>query len=253
MTATIPQARSYLRIEGDIAEIVTETISKQVPLDALQQQLADLMPKKQIEMQTPALPVGSRFYASRGGYEFFVIEHQPRKRVMVTGPDEHPGFFAKQQTNPFAMPYVIFVLQVQPGATTVSPAMRVFFSKEPLRSMDDKLLIAPLPNLDDRGTICVGNTPVGKGTNTVEAIEDVIANFWGSAFRYGGKAVFPGVFPNGVRPGLFDNWGSHGDGKDFKKWAEDSKKGGDLYGLEIPWEASKYTVRSAIEKPEKGI
>lgn len=248
-----PPTRSFMRIEGDLAEMVTETITKQVPIEVLQEQLVALMPSKKLDIVTPGLPVGTRFFVSRGEYEFYVIEQQPRKRVVLTGPDGHPGFFAEQKSNPFAMPYVIFVVQAVAGAKQVTPALRVFFSKEPLRSMDDKLLIAPLPNLDDRGTICVGSTPTGQGGNTLEAIEDVIANFWGSSFRYGGKAVYPGVFPNGVRPGLFDNWGSHGDGADFKKWSQDSDKHGDLFGLEIPWEASKYTVRKAIENPETGI
>lgn len=252
--AAPPQSRSFLRIEGVVAELVTEQIVKQMPVTELQQQLVDLLPKKGIDLETPALPRGTRFFVRKGAYDFFVLESEPRKRVMVTGPDEAAGWFHTQRTALYAMPYTIIVIQAVSGKTQVTPGFRVFFSKEPLRTLDDPMFIAPLPNLDNRGTICVGNTPAGKGNHVVEAIEDVVANFWGSAFRYGGQSVVPnGAYPDNQRPNLFDNWGSHSDGRDFKQWAEDTKKNGDMYGLDYPWEPSKYTVRKAIENPEKGI
>lgn len=254
---TIPQERRFLRIEGDLAEIVTETITKQVPVAQLQQQLIDMVPKKGSEITTPALPVGTRFFVRKGGYEFYVIEQEPHKRVMVTGGDTTPGWFKGKKTQHYGMPYVVFVIQVPEGAKQVTPGFRVFFRTEPLNSLDDPLLIAPLPNLDDRGTICVGSTPAAQGQTTRYAIEEVIANFWGSQFRYGGQSIVPnGVFEKGKRPGLFDNWGSHSDGGDFKKWAEDTKKaaGQDTIGLTLyQWEKSDHTVREAIENPQKGI
>ncbi len=253
-TKTAVQERKFLRIEGDIAEIVNETIVKQVPVSELQQQLLDMLPKAGTEIATPALPVGTRFFVRKGGYEYYVVEQHPRKRVMVTGGDATPGYFATKRTSPFAMPYVEFVIQVPEGATNVTPGFRVFFSDKPLRTMDDPLLIAPLPNLDDRGTICVGSTPPAQGETTALAIEEVIANFWGSTFRYGGQAVFPGVYPGDKRPGLFDNWGSHSGGNDFAKWADDTKKTKDnLFGLSIKWLPSKHTIREAIENPLKGL
>lgn len=254
-TTTAEQHIEFVRLIGDIVEVVDERIVKQIPIDEFTEKLVGLAQAKAkgSAISTPCLPIGTRFYVRKGGYEYFVIEQQPRKRVVLTGPDDHPGFFNKQKSHQFAMPYVIFVVQAPEGANKVTPGFRVFFSREPLRTMDDPLLIAPLPNLDMRGTICVGSTPVGTGGSTVEAVEDVIANFWGSSFRYGGQAVFPGFYPNNVRPNLFDNWGSHGYGEDFAKWSDDSTKNGDLFGLEIPWDKSKYTVRMAIEKPEKGI
>lgn len=254
-TQTPQQERSFLRIEGNLAELVTETITKQVPVEQLQQQMLDMLPKKGTEITTPALPNGTRFFVRKGGYEYYVIEQAPRKRVMVTGGDETPGWFKGKKTNPYAMPYVIFVIQVPEGATQVTPGFRVFFRTESLNTLDDPLLIAPLPNLDNRGTICVGSTPAAQGTTTRYAIEEVIANFWGSQFRYGGQSIVPnGVYPPGKRPGLFDNWGSHSDGGDFKKWADDTKKGEDLIGLKLyKWEKSDHTVREAIENPQKGI
>lgn len=254
---TVAQERTFLRIEGDIAELITEHITKQVPVNQLQQALVDMMPKQGTEISTPALPVGTRFFVRKGGYEYYVIEQPPTKRVMVTGGDSTPGWFKGKKTKLYAMPYVIFVIQVPEGATQVTPGFRVFFAQEPLNSMDDTLLIAPLPNLDNRGTICVGSTPAAVGISTRYAIEEVIANFWGSQFRYGGQSIVPnGVFPPGKRPGLFDNWGSHSDGGDFKKWSEDTKAAvnNDTIGLTLyPWETSDHTVREAIENPQKGI
>lgn len=254
-TKTLAQERTFLRIEGNLAEIVTEQITKQVPVDQLQSALVDMMPKKGTEITTPALPVGARFFVRKGGYEYYVIEQPPQKRVMVTGGDTTPGWFKGKKTQLYGMPYVIFVIQVPEGATQVTPGFRVFFRTEPLNSLDDPLLIAPLPNLDDRGTICVGSTPAAQGMTTRYAIEEVIANFWGSQFRYGGQSIVPnGVF-EGKRPGLFDNWGSHSDGGDFKKWAEDTKKSDqDTIGLTLyKWLPSKHTVRDSIENPQKGI
>lgn len=237
-----------------MVEVVTETITKQLPLSALQESLIEMMPKKGLDMESPPLPMGTRFYLRKGGYEFFVIEQPPRKRHMVTGGDSHPGFFKAKKNEQYAMPYVVFVIQVPEGARRVTPGFRVFFSKEPLKSIDDPLFIAPLPNLDNRGTICVGNTPSAEAPSTALAIEQIVANFWGSVFLYGGQAIYPGVFPKGQeRPGLFDNWGSHGAGEDFKKWVETTKKGDDRLGLELPWEPSKHTVRDAIVNPAKGI
>lgn len=252
---TMAQERTFLRIEGDIAEMVTEQITKQVPVEQLQQALVDMIPKKGSEITTPALPIGCRFFVRKGGYEYYVIEQEPHKRVMVTGGDSTPGWFKGKKTKHYAMPYVIFVIQVPENATMVTPGFRVFFRKDPLNSLDDNLLIAPLPNLDNRGTICVGSTPAAQGITTRYAIEEVIANFWGSQFRYGGQSIVPNGVYKGKRPGLFDNWGSHSDGGDFKKWAEDtaaSKE--DTIGLSLyGWEPSQHTVREAIENPQKGI
>lgn len=250
---TQPQARQFVRVEGDMVEVVTETITKQFPLDVFQQTLVDMQPKKGPDIETPALPVGTRFFVRKGGYEFYVLEQPPRKRHMVTGGDSHPGFFKGKKNEQYAMPYVVFVIQVPEGKSHVTPGFRVFFAKHPLSSLDDPLFIAPLPNLDNRGTICVGNTPSAEAPTTALAVEQIIANFWGSVFLYGGQAVYPGVWPEGKRPGLFDNWGSHGTGEDFKKWVETSKKGDESLGLELPWEKSKHTVRDAILNPAKGI
>lgn len=186
---------------------------------------------------TPVLPMGTRFYEASGGIETFVIEQLPRKRVVITGGDEHPGFFAKKKPSVFSMPFVEFVIQVAQGSSAVAAAsMRLFFRTAPLRSLDDPLFIAPLPNLARNGTICAGNMPNARLGTTAESIEELIATFWGSIFRYGGQAVFPGFPP--YREGLFDPWGSHGDGADFAHWAKESKAHDSMWALAVEWEPS---------------
>jgi hypothetical protein len=201
---------------------------------------------------TPVLPYGTRFYEAHGGIETFVVEQSPRKRVILTGGDGHPGFFADKRSSVFTMPFVEFVIQVAQGSSAVAAStLKVYFRTEPVRSLQDQLFIAPLPNLARNGTICAGSMPNARLATAAQSIEELIATFWGSIFRYGGQAVFPG-FPK-QRAGLFDAWGSHGDGADFAHWAEESKKNDSMWGLTVNWDKSEMTVEKAMNSRARGI
>lgn len=52
----------------------------------------------------------------------------------------------------------------------------------PLRSLEDELLCATLPNTDDSGVVCLGSVRV-TGANLGERVDALIAAFWGSRFN----------------------------------------------------------------------
>lgn len=250
-----PVTRRFIRIEGQLATLIEEHAINEVPLGDLQQKLVEAMPDQQKAVSTPVLPTGCRFYASDERYETYIIEQPPRKRVMLTGGSERlkgfydTGFFAKERREAYAMPYVIFAVSARPGAKSVSTGqVRVAFSKEPLRSAKDRLLEPALPNIYRNGMFCTATMEAGVGANTCEAVEDLIANFWGSRFTYESDATFPGTgkVPR-ARVGAPHLLGAD-HGKDFEEWIEFTKTHGDMAGLDIPWRPLNTTVTDFLKR-----
>lgn len=166
-------SRKYLRIEGDLATLVTEVTEREVALDDLLNQLAE-----QRSACTGILPAGCRFWVrSPEGREVFVIEQLPMRRQVEYHASNRYG--SEPVTHRVALPYVVFVVSAQAGRVE---SLANFFRTSPLVGLDDTLEHSCLPNTSDDGIICLGTVHVG-GDSLTERIDGLIGAFWGSRFN----------------------------------------------------------------------
>ena len=166
-------SRKYLRIEGDLATLVTEVTEREVALDDLLSRLAE-----QRSAISGMLPAGCRFWVrSPEGREVFVVEQLPMRRRIEYHASNRYG--SEPVTHRIALPYVVFVVSTAGGRIE---SLSHFFRTSALRSLDDSLDHSCLPNTSDDGIVSLGSVHVGDET-LVERIDGLITAFWGSRFN----------------------------------------------------------------------
>lgn len=166
-------SRKYLRIEGDLATLVTEVTEREVALDDLLSRLAE-----QRSAISGMLPAGCRFWVrSPEGREVFVVEQLPMRRQIEYHASNRYG--SEPVMHRIALPYVVFVVSTTGGRIE---SLGHFFRTSALRSLDDSLDHSCLPNTSDDGIVCLGSVHVG-GETLVERIDGLIGAFWGSRFN----------------------------------------------------------------------
>jgi hypothetical protein len=166
-------SRKYLRIEGDLATLVTEVAEREVALDDLLSRLAE-----QRSAISGMLPAGCRFWIrSPEGREVFVVEQLPMRRQIEYHASNRYG--TEPVTHRLALPYVVFVVSTAGGRIE---SLATFFRTSALRSLDDALEHSCLPNTSDDGIVCLGSVHVG-GDSQSERIDGLIGAFWGSRFN----------------------------------------------------------------------
>lgn len=137
---------------------------------------------------------------------------------------------------PISVPYVIFIVQLINGHHQRSYA---FFRKEPLSTIDDYLLQAPLLNVHRfDSAICVGDfdenmkelndLPYNKKVPIV--LRRFQQHFWASTFNYGYGTTHKKVYA--INP--------------VAKWSEASVKN-PKFGLEVDWNTAGTTPRQVID------
>lgn len=166
-------SRKFLRIEGDLATLVTEVTEREVALDDLLSRLAE-----QRSAISPMLPAGCRFWVrSPEGREVFVVEQLPMRRQIEYHASNRYG--SEPVNHRIALPYVVFVVSTAGGRIE---SLSHFFRTSALRSLDDTLDHSCLPNTSDDGIVCLGSVHVG-GETLVERIDGLIGAFWSSRFN----------------------------------------------------------------------
>ena len=166
-------SRKYLRIEGDLATLVTEVTEREVALDDLLSRLAE-----QRSAISGMLPAGCRFWVrSPEGREVFVVEQLPMRRQIEYHASNRYG--SEPVIHRIALPYVVFVVSTAGGRIE---SLSHFFRTSALRSLDDPLEHSCLPNTSDDGIVCLGTVHVG-GDSLAELIDGLIGAFWGSRFN----------------------------------------------------------------------
>ena len=164
-------SRQFFRIEGDLVNLVQETVQRTVSLADLFVEAA-----KESGVTTPILPMGCRFYKGRGNTSTFVIEQQPQTRQTTwTGMDAADKW-------KLAFPYIVFVVAFSGDAVNTG-ACRIFYRNAPLMSMDDIVLRPNLCNTYEDGRICTGNIRV-TGTTLAQKAESFVTEFWRSQFNH---------------------------------------------------------------------
>lgn len=129
--------REYVRAEGDVISIISERVVRQVSY-------ADFISNLQsTKISTPILPHGTIWYESSGVDKLYALQLPPKKRVVPY----NEKFYT------IGFPSLVIVIKVS-GTMVVNVALAV--AKKPVVSFEDALFRVPLPNMDDRGVLCLG-------------------------------------------------------------------------------------------------
>ncbi len=168
------QARTFLRIEGDLVSLVSEVIDREVALPDL---LAELT-TTQVQA-SPRLPTGCRFWIRSGAADrqVFVVEQAPMRRTIEYHASRR--YDSEPTSHRLALPYVVFV--VSTSAEQIE-GLATYFRTAPIRSLDDALLCSTLPNTNDDGIVCLGSVRV-SGATVGERVDALIGAFWASRFN----------------------------------------------------------------------
>ena len=167
------QSRTIVRIEGDLVSLVTEMVEREVLLSDFQSELS----RSRLAV-SPRLPAGTRFWLHAGSADrsVIVVEQEPGYRTIEYLANRYES---EPVTYRLALPYVVFVVSLMADQIM---SLSCFFRTAPLRSLDDQLLAATMPNTDVSGVVCLGTVRV-SGASLGERIEGLIAAFWGSRFN----------------------------------------------------------------------
>jgi hypothetical protein len=183
------QSRTFVRIEGDLVSLVSETIDREVMLPDLLAELAG-----SAVTISPRLPANTRYWI-RGGVRdrsVFVIEQPPTRRTITYHAsrryDAEPGSFR------LSLPYVVFVVATLSSSVEL---LTTFFRTAPISSLDAPLLVSTLPNTGDDGVVCMGSVRV-NGASVGERVDALVAAYWASTFNQDLRR-HPLPFPGGFR------------------------------------------------------
>ncbi len=142
------------------------------------------------------LPAGCKYFQTfvEDGKKLIVIEEPPRFRTIkvdvgmeavieklkITGKLKEYGYenYLNENERPYsfqlAFPYVIFIILLNRDNGLVQ--MRPFFRLHPLTSLFDYLFMAPLYNIPEYQSICLGS--LKNFNNIFETVENIIETFW---------------------------------------------------------------------------
>lgn len=209
-------SRKYIRVEGDLVTLVTETTEHEVAL-------SDFLAKLDSDRPTDSglLPVGCRHWvrsADRRGV--FVIEQAPMRRSIEYRSNRYN---APVVSHRLSLPYVVFVVSTV-GDTIAD--LRTFFRTSPLASLDDPLDHSCLPNTYDDGTVCLGSVAV-TGGSLAERIDSLLAAFWSSRFNAEVRR-HPLPFSGG-----------------FRRWASMSRRD-PTAGLSVTYDRHPWSLRQLV-------
>lgn len=198
--------KTLARFKEDLLAGAIETASeelapfKKTVTESLRGRVIDTLKSGHGGSISTLLPHGTRFVASHGPTMLVVVEQEPMIRTVrwqadrlsthldnleSTGITVTPEMREKIKNPRFeiALPYLVYLLRFSGGKLM---AVHIFCRTSPLRTVDDKLFVAPLPHLRHRnGEVCFGDAFKKKGNSIAELTEAALVSFWQSEFTYG--------------------------------------------------------------------
>jgi len=159
------------------------------------------------------LPLNCRFADTIGGNMRFVIENPPQYRTLnfewifdheltrlkESGEDIKYGYtsdwIAKIKEEKVSLrlyfPYVIFIITISKGDYGIGANLMIFYNIKPLRSFNDPLIYANLPNIFDTDMVCAGNSSTTWKSNDIQSsLESIVSSFWTSSFNHEANSRF---------------------------------------------------------------
>jgi Prokaryotic E2 family D len=206
--------RKFMRIEGDLATLVTEVTEHEVALSDLVAKLVEEQPA-----DSAMLPSGCRYWVrAPDGRQVFVVEQLPMRRSI-----DYRDRDDDLTSHWLGLPFVVFVVSAH---AVFIDNLQTYFRTGPLASLDDALDYSCLPNTYEDGTVCLGSMRV-SGNSLAERVDSLIAAYWSSEFN---AEVEDHVLPVG---------------EDFWSWAERSESS-PAAGLSLTYERCPRTLREVV-------
>ncbi len=206
-------------------------------------------------VQMPLLPRGTKLYVKNRDKEIIVVEQPPQVRTLLWSSQNRSGTLRDSgdsaQRVTVALPYVIFVFGVLKNELVAryDELPRCFYRTAPLQSLDDTLYHTNLQNVYyPTHWLCAPRIATHQNDNLTIKITKWIDSVWNSVFTddmRGGPDIENSAIAdddyhlacdrvNDTRIASLDEW--------IEATREDP-----LFILDVPWEQSRYTVRSIVE------
>jgi len=143
---------------------------------------------------TEILPIGCKYFQTFDDKKIIIIEEPPRMRTIkvdigmeaviqkleTTGKLKEYGYenYLKNNKTPYSFqlsfPYVVFIILLSKSNGLLR--MQPYFRLHPLTNLADYLFLAPLYNIPDSQTICLGG--VESFPTVLETTASIIESFW---------------------------------------------------------------------------
>lgn len=148
-------------------------------------------------------PDNTKFFVNRFGEIKIVIEDKPRLRTIKV---DNFGYNGREgKVFHLAFPYFIYILSFRQDNTSLSfYNLEIAYRNSPLRSMNDTLYQANLPNLNVMA-VCLGWRG-GNAKNLAKQCERCITNFWNSTFNGDASGHFTAMARQDRRLRTFYDW-----------------------------------------------
>ena len=190
----------FLRVTGNLTELVEERILHSAPTDQVIPFLAT-----PIDFQMLALPNGTRHVSSTGDGTItnLIVEQQPTVRTITINDHSTTG----RSQHRIAIPWTYFVFTAtRPEATAVgaNPTLsgwHVFCAPQRVNRLDDPIYALPTNNVYRDGNICFGTAATDPGQNIGEHIDGLVTAFWNSNFNQDVRPTLPF--------GSYEAWATH--------------------------------------------
>jgi hypothetical protein len=163
---------SYIKIKGNIVELITEHVERKVTLEDLFAQYY-----RQVETTTGILPDNCKLKIAKRGRSTYIIEQPPCVREVVWKGMNNDS---SKRLWKLELPYCVFILKMTPEDYIGQASL--FWRHEPIQKVTDKLYYPCLCNVDNDGVICTGSLKV-KADTAVERCNQFVDRFWTSEFN----------------------------------------------------------------------
>ena len=169
------QMTRYLRITGDLAQVVDEQIVSQ-------SRTTDMLPllSAPTPLRIAGLPSGIHSIYSDGAENrtHLIVQQNPNTRRIRYNRSDFV----------LAFPYLYWIFETQRTNNTTDGSLfltdwRLFMSQTPLTTDDQVIKALPLHNISSDGRICFGSAAADPGATIGQHLNLLINNFWNSTFN----------------------------------------------------------------------
>lgn len=184
--------RTLARFKQDVVSGIQERIEeslrgfREAVLGRINSDVLGALTHDQAGSHMEVFPEGTKFFFRKGDSTTIVVEEKPQTRTIRFS----EGFLAREANSEsdsrtrrtnllLAFPYVVFVIHFRGMGFC---CLRVYYSNKPFTSLDDRLFLPNLPNIDNCAGVCLG-FPGCQGRTFSERVQEVVSHFWQSEFN----------------------------------------------------------------------